>query len=145
MFPARTLLFMASLALVPASPALASDRVDDGLAAPSKAVAEAWAREERQPSSSKTLSALQVSYVGLQGLDVWSTFAARSRGAREVNPIMSGGYGKAAAIKAGLSAGTLLATRAMAKKNRKAAVVSMWLINGVTAAVVANNVRNARR
>ena len=58
---------------------------------------------------------------------------------------MSGGYGKAAAIKAGLSAGTLLATRAMAKKNRKAAVVSMWLINGVTAAVVANNVRNARR
>jgi hypothetical protein len=83
--------------------------------------------------------------VGLQSLDVWSTVGARHGGAREVNPVMSGGYGTAAAIKTGLTVGTLVATRAMAKKNRKAAVITMWVINGVTAAVVANNVRNARR
>ena len=145
MFRTGVLLLMASLVLVPASPALASDRVDSGLVAPSKAVAEAWAREERKLSSSKTLNALQASYAGLQGLDVWSTFAARTNGAREVNPVMAGSYGKSAAIKAGLSLGTIVATRAMAKKNRKAAVVTMWVINGGTAAVVANNVRNARR
>jgi hypothetical protein len=144
MFRTGVVLLMVSLALVPATPVLASDRVDTVVAL-SKAVAEARAREEQRVSSSKTLTALQVSYAGFQALDMWSTFAARSNGAREVNPVMAGGYGTGAAIKAGLGAATLFATRAMAKKNRKAAVVTMWVINGVTAAVVANNVRNARR
>jgi hypothetical protein len=133
------------LALVPAVPAVASDRTATPPVAPSKAVADAWAREERKTSSSKTLTALQVSYVGLQGLDMWSTFTARSNGAREVNPLMAGGYGTGAAIKAALTTGTIFGTRAIAKKNRKAAVVTMWVINAVTAVVVANNISNARR
>jgi hypothetical protein len=58
---------------------------------------------------------------------------------------MDGSYAKGMAFKAAMSASTMLATRAMAKKNKKAAVVTMILVNGVTAAVVANNVRNARR
>jgi hypothetical protein len=136
---------MVCLALVPAVPAFASDRTATPVVAPSKAVADAWAREERKLSSSRTLTALQVSYVGLQGLDMWSTFASRSNGAREVNPLMADGYGTGAAIKAALTTGTIFGTRAIAKKNRKAAVITMWVINAVTAAVVANNVRNARR
>jgi hypothetical protein len=135
-----------SLVLAPAVPAVASEKPDTvRLVAPTKAVAEAWAKEERARSTSKTLTALQVTYSGLQGMDLWTTMAARRNGAREMNPLMEGSYAKGAALKAAMGAGTIMATRAMAKKSKKAAVVTMFVLNGVTAAVVANNIRNARR
>jgi hypothetical protein len=56
-----------------------------------------------------------------------------------------GCYGKTTAFKAAMGAGTMMATRAMATKNKKAAIVTMAVLNGVTAAVVANNLKNARR
>jgi hypothetical protein len=134
-----------TLILMPPTQVFAGEKAVSHSLAPSKAVADAWAREQGTAAPSKALTALQVSYVGLQGLDVWSTIAARNAGASEVNPLMAGGYVKGTAFKAAMGAGTMLATRAMAKKNKKAAVVTMVVLNGVTAAVVANNLKNTRR
>ena len=140
-----------SMLLVSAAPVFASEENGEGqLVAPSKAVADAWAREARHSGSlkrpHKALNALQITYAGLQAADMWTTIAARNNGAREVNPLMDGSYAKGMAFKAAMTASTMLATRAMAKKNnKKAAIVTMILVNGVTAAVVANNVRHARR
>lgn len=76
---------------------------------------------------------------------MYSTIVARSRGAREVNPLMDTGHTQAAALKAATSAATYFATRAMARKSKKGAVVMMAVLNGVTGAVVLNNMKNARR
>ena len=70
---------------------------------------------------------------------------ARNRGAVEANPVMGGGYARGVAIKASVGAFTVLAVRAIEKKNKKAALFTMIALNVATAAVVANNVRVARR
>jgi hypothetical protein len=123
----------------------ASDNGEGQIVAPSKAVADAWAREDRATVPSKPLTALQISFAGLQTADMWTTIAARNNGAREVNPLMDGSYTKAVAFKAAMGVSTVLATRAMAKKNKKAAIVTMVVLNGVTAAVALQNMRHARR
>ena len=142
-----TRIVVLTLVLIPSSRALAAEKSEGQVIAPSRAVADAWAPRGQSTTAvpSKTLTALQVSYVGLQGLDVWTTIAARNAGAREVNPLMAGGHGASTAFKAAMGVGTMLATRSMAKKNKKAAIVTMAVLNGVTAAVVANNLKNARR
>lgn len=149
MFRFATRVAVAALLLTPATSVFAAEhaeKAENGLIAPSKAVAEAWAKEKRTiSSSSKTLTALQVSYVALQGMDMWTTIAARNSGAREANPLMDGSYTNAMAFKAAMGVGTLAATKLMGKKNKKAAVITMFVLNGVTAAVVANNMRNVRR
>ena len=107
-----------------------------------------WMRDHGMPGQArtgKTLNVLFASYGVLQGLDMYSTIAARNHGAREVNPLLNTGYTEAFAVKAALTAVTYVTTRAMGKKNKKAAVVTMMILNGVTAAVVANNLKNAGR
>ena len=99
----------------------------------------------RPAAPSRVLTALQISYAGLQTADMWTTIAARNNGAREANPLMDGSYTKGIAFKAAMGIGTVLATRAMGKKSKKAAVVTMVVLNGVTAVVAANNLRHARR
>ncbi len=49
------------------------------------------------------------------------------------------------AIKALSTAGTIYFAERAWKKNRKGAVILMAVINGVTAAVAARNIRNARQ
>jgi hypothetical protein len=49
------------------------------------------------------------------------------------------------AIKAALGVTTYYMVNKMSKKNRKGAIVTMAILNGVTAAVVANNLKNSRR
>ena len=111
-------------------------------AAPSKAVAAAWAKEQK---SSPTIKALIVTYGAMAGLDAYSTKMARDRGAVEANPMMAGSMGRALAMKAAMGATTMFAVHAMAKKNRKAAVATMIALNVASAIVVANNVHNAQR
>lgn len=127
----------------------ATDAPGGTLEAPSPAVAAAWATEAtgRQTYSrpSKSLTALYASYGVLQGLDMYSTIAARRNGAREMNPIMSGSYTQATLVKGLVSAGTMAAVKRIEKKNKKAAAFTMVALNVVTAAVVVNNFRNARR
>lgn len=124
------------------APVFAADGSE--LAAPSPAVAKAWARESKATTSSSAVRALYASYGVLQGLDMASTIAARQRGAIEANPTMQGGYAKGMAVKAAMGAVTMLAVRSIAKKNKKAAVITMIALNVATAAVVANNMRNAQ-
>ena len=87
------------------------------------------------------------SLAALQALDVYSTYRSLDSGAAEVNPIVKKAVGNQAAmiaVKAMSTAGsTYFAERAW-KKNRKGAVVLMAIVNGVTAAVVARNLNNAR-
>jgi hypothetical protein len=105
-----------------------------------------WMRDgsSRRPGA---LPALYASLGVLQGLDLYSTRRAVSTGANELNPIV----GKAAkntgamlAVKALSTAGSIYFTERAWKKNRKGAVVLMALVNGVTAAVVANNMKNVK-
>jgi hypothetical protein len=99
---------------------------------------------DARKSSSPTLKVLYGSYFALQGLDVYSTVAARGAGAQELNPMMSGDLGQAIAVKAVAGVTTYYAVNQIAKHNRKAAIVMMAILNGVTAAVVANNMKNAK-
>lgn len=123
--------------LVSATPAMAQQP-----AAPSKAVAAAWAKEQ---GSSTTLKALVASYGATAGLDIISTKMARERGAIEANPMMAGSMGRALAMKAAMGATTVFAAHEIGKKNRKAAVFTMIALDVVQAAVVANNLHNAQR
>jgi hypothetical protein len=87
-----------------------------------------------------TLGALQV-------LDIYSTRRALNRGGSEVNPLLEKAAGNEAAmmaVKAISTASTIYFAERAWKKNRKGAVVLMAIVNGLTAAVVANNLRNAR-
>lgn len=114
--------------------------------APSTAVAAAWAREGVQPGPSSTMmNAMLGSYAAMQVLDMASTVRARQAGAREANPLMSGGYGQAMAMKAAMSVGAIGALKLMGKKNRKAAFVTGMLLNVATAAIVAKNMNNTRQ
>jgi hypothetical protein len=84
----------------------------------------------------------------LAALDVHSTLRALSAGASETNPAVRGAGGRTGtilAMKALSTAGAIYFTERAWKKNRKGAVVLIAAINGVTAAVVVNNLRNARR
>ena len=124
--------------------ALAADRAE--IVAPSAAVAAEWAKEAAPKGpSSAALKALYGSYGALQTLDMVSTIKARQQGAREVNPMMTGSYGQATATKALLAAATMAGVKAIEKKNRAAAFVTMIALNVGTAAVVAINYRNARQ
>jgi len=98
------------VALVVLSAATPVSAADDVMStAPSSAVAAAWANEGvGQPRSSRAMNLLLGSYGAVQALDMASTIRARQAGAREVNPIMTGGYGQATAIKAALSLGALV-------------------------------------
>lgn len=112
------------------------------LVAPSKAVAAAWAKEQRP---SPAMKALLVTYGAMSALDVVSTKMALNRGAVEGNPMMSGGMGRALAMKAAMGATTMFAAHAMAKKNRTAAVATMIALDVASGFVVAHNLHNAQR
>jgi hypothetical protein len=95
----------------------------------------------------RALPAMYATLGALQALDVYSTRRALGRGAREVNPVMDGPSGNAGAmlaVKALSAAGSIYFTERAWKKNRKGAVILMAIVNGVTAAVVANNLTQAR-
>jgi hypothetical protein len=91
---------------------------------------------------------MYASLAALQVMDVYSTRRAIGAGAREANPAMrraaNSSSGAMLAVKAVSSATSIFFTERAWKKNRKGAVILMAAINGVTAAIVANNVRNAR-
>ena len=126
------------------APAFAEEKTR--LAAPTAVVAAAWEKEAQQNAPSPTaLKVLYGSYAVVSSADMLSTIVGRGRGAREINPLMRANYGQAAVTKAAFAAGTILAVKAIGKKSRKGAVITMLVVNAGTAAVVANNVRNARR
>ena len=105
---------------------------------------ESFEGRGRRPS---LLPMLYASQVALQALDAHSTYQAIGRGAHEANPLMKGVVGNKGAmlaVKAGVAASTIfLAERMWKRGNRVGAIATMLVVNGVTAAVVANNYRVA--
>ena len=145
MFRTLTASVLAALMLSSGSTvfAAADERPTGTVIAPNAIVAKAWAKE--QGGSSAAVKTLFVTYGVVQGLDMASTMKARNRGAVEANPAMAGSYGKGMAVKAALGAVSFLAVRAIEKKSKKAAIITMIAMNVGTAAVVAHNLRNAKR
>ena len=93
------------------------------------------------------LPVLYATFGALQMADAYSTRRAVSAGAVEVNPFMksaAGSNGTMYAVKAASAVGSIYLAEKAWKKNRKGAVILMAVVNGVTAAVVARNLRNAR-
>jgi hypothetical protein len=139
----RTIAASALTALMLCSVAVnAEERPTSVPVAPSEAVARAWAKEAGR--SSTAVRTMFATYGVVQGLDMVSNYAARNRGAVEANPVMRGSYGKGIAVKAAMGAATIFAVRAIEKKSKKAAIVTMIALNVGTAAVIANNLRVAR-
>lgn len=93
------------------------------------------------------LPALYAAQAALQALDAHSTYAALSRGGVEANPLMKGvvqNKGAMMAVKAGVAASTIwIAERMWKRGSRIGAIATMLIVNGVTAAVVANNYKVA--
>jgi hypothetical protein len=141
--PVRTILAAMFVMAAMTPTASAEEQGASPRLAPSAAVAKAWKVEA--PTPSKSLRTLYASYGVLQGLDMYSTIVARTNGAREVNPLLDSGYGQAAATKALFAAGSYLAVQQLARKNKKAAVVTLAVLNVASAFVVTRNFRNASR
>jgi hypothetical protein len=98
------------------------------------------------PKRPGMLPVLYGTFAGLQVMDIVSTRKAIAAGAGEANPLMKkGGAASAIAIKGATGAGMIYAAEKMWKKNRVGAIVMMAAMNGVSAAVVAHNNRNASR
>ena len=92
--------------------------------------------------SQTALRGMYVSFAALQVMDVQSTFRALENGAREGNPVMGGfvsNRGALLAMKAGITAATILFAERAAKKNRVGVIVVMAALNSVYATVVAHN------
>jgi Domain of unknown function (DUF5658) len=89
---------------------------------------------------------LYASLAVLQGLDIYSTSAAMSRGGVEANPLMkaAGNRWGSTALKAAATAGSIYFVERAWKQNRKGAVILATVINVATAAVVAHNTHLAK-
>jgi hypothetical protein len=92
------------------------------------------------------LSALYGSYGALAVADFVSTRKAIAAGATEMNPVVgTGANARMVLVKtAGASMSIYFAER-MWKKNKVGAIVTMAVVNGISAAVVARNARLANR
>jgi hypothetical protein len=93
------------------------------------------------------LPPLYASFGALEMLDAHSTLEAMSAGAVEVNRSMAGLAAHPAAlvaVKAATTAGTILLSEQLWRRNRVAAVLLMVSLNGAYAAVVAHNYSVAR-
>ena len=102
------------------------------------------------PSSQRpaALVPLYASLGVLQGLDIYTTSAAMSRGGVETNPAMKAAAGKtwtSVAVKAAATAGSVYFIERAWKHNRKGAVILATVINVATAAVVAHNTQVAKQ
>lgn len=94
------------------------------------------------------LPALYVTLGVMQAWDIHSTRTALQAGAREANPTAVAASGNAASLlglKAATTAGTIFFAERMWKKNKVGAVLMLVAINGATAAVSMQNMRNAKR
>ena len=98
------------------------------------------------PKRPGLLPVLYGTYAGLAVMDIVSTRKAISAGAHEANPLMkNGGMATSIALKAASGVGMVYVSEKMWKKNRVGAIVLMAAMNGVSAAVVSHNNRNAAR
>jgi hypothetical protein len=123
----------------PISAAIARSTADAGTGA------SLWSLSQ-VPKRPPVLPVLYGTYAALQVMDVVSTRKALAAGAREANPVMSGGnIGATVALKAASGAATFYVVEKTWKKHRAGAIMLMAIMNGTSAAIVAHNNRNAAR
>ncbi len=102
---------------------------------------------DRKVSRPAAMKVMYGTLAALQALDIYSTTRALNQGASEANPIVApatGNQGAMLAVKAISTATTFYFAERAWKKNPKGSVILMAVINGLTAAVVAHNLTNAR-
>jgi hypothetical protein len=98
--------------------------------------------------ASALMASLYASTAIMQALDAHSTLIAIERGGVEANPLMASITQNKFAfigVKAAVAAGTIYATREIAKKNKVAAAITLVAINSVYAWVAHNNYKVAAR
>ena len=97
------------------------------------------------PTRPKSLLPLYGTLVILQGLDMHSTMrGAGAASGREANPVMKPFVNNGAAflaVKTSATLGVIWMSEKVWRKHRKAAVVSVFVVNTLMAGVVANNYR----
>ena len=94
------------------------------------------------------LPALYVALGAVQAWDVYSTRAALTAGAREANPTaapFAKSSGSMLGLKAATTASTIFFAERMWKKNKVGAIVMLVAVNGATAAISMQNMRNAQK
>lgn len=135
-------------AATPAAPAptAIADAVERIANAGASSGNEAWTRDvaRKRPA---VLPALYTTFAALQALDVYSTRRGIGAGAHEANPLMERAAANPAtmvAVKALSTAGTIYFAERAWKRNPKGAILLMAAINGVSVAISARNLRNAR-
>ena len=102
---------------------------------------------DRKVSRPAAVKVMYGTLAALQALDIYSTTRALNQGASEANPIVApatGNQGAMLAVKAISTATTIYFAERAWKKNPKGSVILMAVVNGLTAAAVAHNLRNAR-
>ena len=108
-------------------------------------------QESRRPASARSarsvLLPLYVSFTTLQLLDAHSTTRALATGGVEANAVMRGVAGNPAAllaVKAGVTASTIVLAEKVRSKSRVGAILLMAALNSTYATVVAHNYRVVR-
>jgi hypothetical protein len=112
------------------------------VAAPQPAPAPAAIAAAPRAGRPAILVPLYTSFITLQALDIHSTLRAPQFGGREANPVVGGMLGSPAALiatKAGVSAGIVLVSERLWRRNRAASIVTMAALNGLYTAIVARN------
>ena len=98
-------------------------------------------------SAGSVLLPLYVSFAALQVLDAHSTRRALAVGGVEANPVIRSVAGSTAAlvaVKAGVTASTILLSEKVRTKSRTGAILLMAALNSTYATVVAHNYRVVR-
>lgn len=110
-----------------------------------------WSAEDRVQAGHKRpalLSALYVTYAGVQAFDGYTTSVSLRRGAREINPVvvpLAGDMVAFSALKVATTIGTIYCVDRLWRRHRVAAVVLMAGLNGAVGAVAAHNSSVGRR
>jgi hypothetical protein len=104
--------------------------------------APVFAEETPHVTRPPVLTPLEIAFVGLQVLDTHSTLRASAFGGHETNPLMRGLLGSTPAViatKAGMTAGVILVSERLWKRNKIAAVLVLIGLNAGYAVVVQHN------
>ena len=97
----------------------------------------------RKQSSDWLYNSLAVNYVALNTLDLITTFYSLDRGAKEANPIARAFIKNrplAILIKGGVTGGVLFAMAQVKKENKKAAQITLGVLNIMYGLVLRNNI-----
>jgi hypothetical protein len=129
--------------------AVADTVVAKSLLAPAVAAASGIDESPRAGTAPRalTLPMLQVSFGALEIMDVVTTMRALDAGLTEANVAVRGVADRPialASVKAGAAAATLILVNRMARKNRRAAIITMIAVNAAYSATVIQNARALR-